>query len=127
MDLSQPAINLPENLLTSPEDSSVIAAHMNAYTKWLLENNMLVSQQSLDQFAQLSQPASMPPPPIGNVPMGYGCPRNSGMSQQIAQHQPKNDGGLSRNLHDISMDLFKRGRFRNGGAASIYPEYFVNY
>lgn len=59
VNLSQPAIKLPTDM--SPEDASVIEAHMNAYTKWLLENNMLVSQQSLNQFARPSQGVDMPP------------------------------------------------------------------
>lgn len=30
----------------------MIAAHMNAYTKWLMDNNMLMSQNTLNQFSQ---------------------------------------------------------------------------
>lgn len=62
LNLSKPAIQLPQDLLVSQEDSSVIAAHMSAYTKWLLENNMLVSQQSLNQFSQPNPENKMPPP-----------------------------------------------------------------
>lgn len=37
-------IILPQNLMCSPSDSGVINAHMSAYTKFLMDNNLLINQ-----------------------------------------------------------------------------------
>lgn len=100
VNLSKPAIQLPQDLLTSPEDSSVIAAHMSAYTKWLLENKMLVSQQSLNQFSQPSPEDNMPPPPSFNANSTGG----QGFPPQTIQNKNRNDSFPGNSAHDISTD-----------------------
>lgn len=88
VNLSQPGIRLPDQLMVSPEDSSVIEAHMNAYTKWLLDNNMLVSQQSLNQFANPQQTdKAMRPPDNPNVLLGSG--QNQGSQSLPSVNVPK--------------------------------------
>lgn len=88
--------------MVSPEDSSVIAAHMSAYTKWLMDNNMLISQQSLNQFSQ---------PPAGSSSQSTGengmpvLPRTDGEPpRQKDGLLPLNTPLIQRNLHDLSTD-----------------------
>lgn len=102
VNLSQPAIKLPGNLLESPEDSSLIAAHMNAYTKWLLENDMLVSQQSLNRFAQHPGTGNSSTSEIKNQGAS-GVAGFTAPAPVLSKTQVGNDDRML-NPHDISTD-----------------------
>lgn len=100
VNLSAPAISLPDQMMVSPEDSSVIAAHMSAYTKWLMDNNMLVSQQSLSQFSGQNQgPGTMAPPsqpsqnvqqPLGNLSQPANTIKTSGLIHELSTDESSN-------------------------------------
>lgn len=104
VNISKPAISLPDDLMVSPEDSSVIAAHMNAYTKWLMDNKMLVSQQSLSQFSQPKVASTEE----GQQQAGRG---NSDTNTNGGEFSHLTTGNLSqqapimhKGLHDLSTD-----------------------
>lgn len=58
-------INFPKNLMAQSGDSDLVSAHMQAYTRYLLENNLLLGQ-------------TIPPP---QQPQQLPGPSNSGFSQ----------------------------------------------
>lgn len=120
--LSAPAIVLPDQMMVSPEDSSVIAAHMNAYTKWLMDNNMLVSQQSLNQFSGPQQNAGQEESQIKTSNQG-----------QIAfeQSNVKNSQGIGSvrplgSFHDISTDESSMCASEVEGAPPYIPQNKLN-
>lgn len=96
-------IVLPKDLMVSPEDSSVITAHMNAYTKWLMDNNMLVSQQSLNNFQGTNAQQSVP---STSIPLGSQQGLGASMPELTSKvlNQRDLDLGLPRPIHDISAD-----------------------
>lgn len=108
VNMSQPVIKLPEDLLESPMIAAqiitpefMIAAHMKAYTKWLLENDMLVSQQSLNQFAQPSGMDSSSQTNVNNQELS-GASGFTRPAPLPSKNQSKE--GRMNNLHDISTD-----------------------
>lgn len=104
VNVSRPAIKLPEDLLVSPEDSSVIAAHMNAYTKWLMDNQMLVSQQSINQFTQSddTQMRGFQQPGVPDKP-GTSASRPT-IPSMSGGNLPLQTPIVHKDLHDLSTD-----------------------
>lgn len=59
--MSQGPVVFPQSLMVSSDDSNIISAHMNAYTKFLLDNNLHIPQQ---QLSQSQGPVQQNPLPI---------------------------------------------------------------
>lgn len=96
-------IVLPSNMIFSPADSGIINAHMSAYTKFLMDNNLLIGQGA----AWNQQNASLPGPQL-NFPSNNYQTGNLGNNQPVSKIiQPNTNQGPGGNrgiLDDSSID-----------------------
>lgn len=101
-------IILPQNLMMSSAESGLISAHMNAYTKFLLENNLLIGQGNSTGFGGVAQNQN-PQPGLQqnrfpNLTQQKGQGNNQNISQ-ILQPNPGQPSGSGKGiLDDSSID-----------------------
>lgn len=101
-------IVLPPNMMLTPNDSGLINAHMSAYTKFLLDNNLLINQGNPSSSGSgsgngaISQSSAQINSPVPNQ-QNKGQAINQGFSQ-ILQNQGSSSETNKGILDDSSLD-----------------------
>lgn len=101
-------IVLPQSLMFSPTDSGVINAHMSAYTKFLMDNNLLIGQGNMTGLGGPTQGQT----PLQRSQQGFGQQnfqplnqQNLPLSSQIMQQNLASNSAANRGiLDDSSLD-----------------------
>lgn len=97
----------PQNLMMSPADSGIINAHMSAYTKFLMDNNMLIGQGNSLGTGGINQNSQLLGPQTGFANQNMqGRPMGGFQAAPslIPPGQGTNLGGTRGILDDSSLD-----------------------
>lgn len=103
---------LPQNLMTSPSDSNTLTAHMAAYTRFLMENNLLFGQgqRNTTQGQSFSAPDNMQfsqnqgVNQSGSLNQGFNTLSSGNLNQGLLQQNNNNQPQQRGIMDDSSID-----------------------